>query len=92
MAAALEAVAAGSVPKDRLALKCLYEDMAAWPYLTGVDTESAAAAQAAAAATGGGSGSGSSGAYAELSDAGACVSSCACGVLEGRRCPFFKPL
>jgi hypothetical protein len=35
MAAALQEVAAGSIPRDRLALKCLYEDMAAWPYLTG---------------------------------------------------------
>jgi hypothetical protein len=33
MAAALAAVSEGRIPKDRLALKCLYEDMSAWPYL-----------------------------------------------------------
>lgn len=33
MAAALLDVAEGRVPKDRLALKCLYEEMAGWPYL-----------------------------------------------------------
>jgi len=33
MAAALAEVAEGRIPKDRLALKCLYEDMSNWPYL-----------------------------------------------------------
>lgn len=33
MAAALDEVATGRIPKDRIALKCLYEDMAAWPDL-----------------------------------------------------------
>jgi hypothetical protein len=31
MAAALDDVAAGRVPKDRIALKCLFEEMVAWP-------------------------------------------------------------
>ncbi|GBF99317.1 hypothetical protein Rsub_12098 [Raphidocelis subcapitata] len=56
MASALEEVASGRIPRDRLALKCLYEDMAAWPYLTGADTATAAAAAAATAAAGGGGG------------------------------------
>ncbi len=50
MAAALEEVAVGRIPRDRLALKCLYEDIAAWPYLTGADTAAAEAGRAAAAA------------------------------------------
>jgi len=50
MAAALEEVASGKIPRDRLALKCLYDDMAAWPYLTDLDTAAAAANIAAATA------------------------------------------
>lgn len=49
MAAALDEVAAGRVPTDRLALKCLYEDMAGWPYLS-LESEAPAATAAAAAA------------------------------------------
>jgi hypothetical protein len=33
MAAALDDVAGGRVPKDRGALKCLVEEMAGWPDL-----------------------------------------------------------
>ncbi|KAL6764752.1 hypothetical protein V8C86DRAFT_1367203 [Haematococcus lacustris] len=33
MAAALLEVAEGRVPKDRIALKCLYEEIASWPFL-----------------------------------------------------------
>jgi hypothetical protein len=35
MAAALDEVAAGRIPKDRLALKCLVEEMRTWPDLAG---------------------------------------------------------
>ena len=45
MAAALDDVAGGRIPKDRVALKCLYEEMLAWPDLA----EEAAAQQRAAA-------------------------------------------
>ncbi|KAF8065950.1 Ycf3-interacting protein 1 [Scenedesmus sp. PABB004] len=43
MAAALLDVAEGRVPRDRLALKCLVEDMQSWPFLD--DDTSAAAAE-----------------------------------------------
>lgn len=53
MAAALLEVAEGRVPRDRLALKCLLEDMQSWPFLDADD----AAAAADALASGGGSSS-----------------------------------
>ncbi|KAK9834985.1 hypothetical protein WJX81_002207 [Elliptochloris bilobata] len=45
VAAALLEVAAGRVPKDRIALRELYREMIAWPFV--VDAEQAAAAAAA---------------------------------------------
>ncbi len=33
MAAALLEVAEGRLPKDRVALKCVYEEMSEWPFL-----------------------------------------------------------
>jgi hypothetical protein len=42
MAAALLEVAEGRVPKDRLALKCLLEDMASWPFLDAEEQQQAA--------------------------------------------------
>jgi len=42
MAAALDDIILGKVPKDRIALRCLYEEMATWPDVTD-DTPPAAA-------------------------------------------------
>jgi hypothetical protein len=42
MAAALLEVAEGRVPKDRLALKCLLEDMSSWPFLDAEEQQQAA--------------------------------------------------
>jgi len=51
MAAALLEVAEGRVPKDRLALKCLYEEVTGWPFLeANVGAEAATAAGAKAPA------------------------------------------
>lgn len=55
MAAALLDVAEGRVPKDRLALKCLVEEMQGWPFLG--EDGAAAAAEAKASVSGGGSSS-----------------------------------
>eukprot|EP00878_Enallax_costatus_P023779 GHUV01025325.1.p1 GENE.GHUV01025325.1~~GHUV01025325.1.p1 ORF type:complete len:170 (+),score=59.53 GHUV01025325.1:795-1304(+) len=43
MSAALLDVAEGRIPKDRLALKCLVEDMQSWPFLDADDAAAAAA-------------------------------------------------
>ena len=51
MAAALAAVAEGRIPKDRLALKCLYEDMSNWPYLN-VEQDSQPAASSSSSTAG----------------------------------------
>jgi hypothetical protein len=69
MAAALDEVASGRIPKDRLALKCLYDDMASWPYLQDTEPARPAAAPAAAAAAPGAAGEARD-AYAALSQAG----------------------
>jgi hypothetical protein len=58
MAAALLDVAEGRVPKDRLALKCLIEEMLAWPFLG--EDGAAAAADAKASVSGAASSSSSS--------------------------------
>jgi hypothetical protein len=50
MASALLDVAEGRVPKDRLALKCLLEEMQAWPFLN--EDGAAAAAEAKASVSG----------------------------------------
>lgn len=50
MAAALLEVAEGRVPKDRLALKCLLEDMQSWPFLDADDAAVAADASSSGAA------------------------------------------
>jgi hypothetical protein len=42
MAAALDDVAGGRIPKDRVALKCLYEEMASWPDVAASPEASAA--------------------------------------------------
>jgi hypothetical protein len=55
MAAALLDVAEGRVPKDRLALKCLIEEMLEWPFLG--EDGAAAAAEAKASVAGGASSS-----------------------------------
>jgi hypothetical protein len=56
MAAALLEVAEGRVPRDRLALKCLLEDMQAWPFLQEEDASSSS--------SGGGGSSSSNGSIA----------------------------
>lgn len=42
MSAALLDVAEGRIPRDRLALKCLLEDMLSWPFLDADDAAAAA--------------------------------------------------
>eukprot|EP00195_Chlamydomonas_chlamydogama_P008107 CAMPEP_0202901922 /NCGR_PEP_ID=MMETSP1392-20130828/15337_1 /ASSEMBLY_ACC=CAM_ASM_000868 /TAXON_ID=225041 /ORGANISM="Chlamydomonas chlamydogama, Strain SAG 11-48b" /LENGTH=268 /DNA_ID=CAMNT_0049588581 /DNA_START=39 /DNA_END=845 /DNA_ORIENTATION=+ len=44
MAAALTEVAEGRIPKDRIALRCLHEEITNWPFLEVVRAEEAAAA------------------------------------------------
>jgi hypothetical protein len=63
MAAALLDVAEGRVPKDRLALKCLIEEMLAWPFL---GEDGAAAAADAKASVSGASSSSSSKSSGEM--------------------------
>eukprot|EP00877_Chromochloris_zofingiensis_P009737 jgi/Chrzof1/5016/Cz15g08190.t1_Y3IP1[v5.2] len=66
MAVALMEVAEGRIPKDRVALKCLYEEMTTWPYLanSGADSGSSTSGTPAAAAES------SKADYASLADAG----------------------
>ena len=64
VAAALVEVAAGRVPKDRIALRELFSEMTAWPFVT--DADEAAAAAAAAARDGG-----SRSPYESVTDTGA---------------------
>lgn len=65
MAAALLDVAEGRIPKDRLALKCLLEDMQSWPFL---DADDAAAAADDAANSSASSSRASSGPSAPVAD------------------------
>ncbi len=64
VAAALVEVAAGRVPKDRIALRELFSEMTAWPFVT--DADEAVAAAAAAARDGG-----SRSPYESVTDTGA---------------------
>jgi hypothetical protein len=66
MAIALMEVAEGRMPRDRIALKCVYDDMAAWPFLA-VDESSSSAGKRAAAARPPQS---AESVYAELNDGG----------------------
>ncbi len=48
MAAALMEVAEGRMPRDRIALKCVWDDMTGWPFLS-VDTPAGSASSDATA-------------------------------------------
>ncbi len=72
MAAALLEVAEGRVPRDRIALKCVYEEMSGWPFLAVEEASSSGAGGAGRASAPAQS---AESVYAELNDGARC---CAC--------------